>query len=366
MDTLTHAVSGALLGRALASSRIAQRTGLTPGRALVLGALAGAFPDSDFLLRYVSDLAYLRGHRGVTHSIILLPLWAALLASLFSRVVPQGRAGPLRWRGAFAVAAAGILIHIAGDLITQFGTMILAPFSDRRFGWGTTFIIDLALSGVLLAGLIASLVWRRSRIPAVLALAATVMWVGVGAMGRSEAIAAGRAHAAAQGIAVVAVDAAPRPASPFNWTAIVFDGERYHYAHINTRRSVPLVVGEDANFVQRFSAPYLPVQMAEWRSVPRFGPQDVESVARSVWGADDFAFFRWFAMFPVLDHVEAGEDGALCAGFRDLRFETPGRSTLPFRFGLCGGAAGSETGGNPGRWRLYELIEDGRRWLQVR
>lgn len=362
MDTLTHAVSGALLGRALASTPIAQRTGLTPGRALALGALAGAFPDSDFLLRYVSDLAYLRGHRGVTHSIILLPLWAALLASLFTRIVPRGRAVPLHWGGAFAVAAAGILIHIAGDLITQFGTMILAPFSDQRFGWGTTFIIDLVLSGMLLAGLIASLVWRRSRIPAVLALAGTVVWVGVGATGRSEAIAAGRAHAAAQGIPVVAVDAAPRPASPFNWTAIVFDGERYHYAHINTRRSAPLVVGEDANFVQRFSAPYMPVHMAEWKTVPRFGPQDVQAMARSVWAADDFAFFRWFAMFPVLDHVEKAEDGTLCAGFRDLRFETPGRGTLPFRFGLCAGPAD----GIADSGRLYELIEEGRRWLQVR
>ena len=49
------------------------------------------------------------------------------------------------------MVCAAIFVHILGDLITQFGTMILAPFSDQRFGWGTTFIIDLPFTGIILA-----------------------------------------------------------------------------------------------------------------------------------------------------------------------------------------------------------------------
>lgn len=366
MDTLTHALSGAIVGRLLAARRpaasptaaatpSASAASLPVWQTVAAGAAAAAFPDLDFVLGYVSELAYLRGHRGVTHSLVLLPLWGLLLAWLFGRLARRSRP-ETDWRGFYAVACAGILIHIGGDLITQFGTMILAPFSDRRFGWGTTFIIDLVITGLLVAGLAGSALWRRSRIPAATALALVVAWIGVGALGRGEAIAAARTWAAANKVPVVEVDAAPRPASPFNWTAIVFDGEQYHYAHLNTRRSEILAAGPDDNFIRRFSAPYRPVALARWESRPRFGNGDLQGFAREVWSKEDFAFYRWFAMFPVLDHAQRDASGSLCAGFRDLRFEIPGRVDLPFIYGLCG------TPGADG-WRLYKVVAEGRRWV---
>ncbi|NLF55343.1 MAG: metal-dependent hydrolase [Thauera phenolivorans] len=365
MDTLTHALSGALVGRLLAPRRSAAATpAVVPPaawQAVATGAVAATFPDLDFILGYVSELAYLRGHRGVTHSIVLLPIWGLLLAALMSRLFARDRttlAG--HGFGAFyLLACAALAIHIAGDLITQFGTMILAPFSDRRFGLGTTFIIDLPFTGIILAGLAASVLWRHSRVPAAIALVALAGWVGVGAVGRGEAIEAAHAYAAAHGIDAVAVDAAPRPASPFNWTAIVFDGERYHYAHINTRRSEPLVAAPDDSFIRRFSAPYQPVAMARWEVQAQFGEGDAGELARSVWTAEDFAFYRWFAMFPLLDHVDNGSE-RVCAGFRDLRFEMPGRDELPFRYGLCSEARTAGAG-----WRLYERVSGGRRWIDV-
>jgi len=358
VDTLTHALSGALAGRLLvARDARAASSALPPWQAMAAGAIAAAFPDVDFVLGYVSELTYLRAHRGVTHSLLLWPAWGLLLAWLLAALARRGGGAGAHWRAFYPVACAGLLIHIAGDLITQFGTMILAPLSDRRYGLGTTFIIDLVLSGILLAGLAASALWRRSRVPAALALVAVAGWVGVGAIGRGEALAVGRAYAARQGIAAPVVEAAPRPASPFNWTVIVFDGARYHYAHINTRRSAPLVATEADNFIRRFSAPYLPVSMARWEVRPRFGDDGAQALARAVWQARDFAFYRWFAMFPVLDHAEPdGAAGGGCAGFRDLRFEMPGRAALPFRYGLCGGKGA-------GGWRLYEMGATGRHWL---
>jgi inner membrane protein len=368
MDTLTHALSGALVGRLLAGGRATQpagagnrtpASGMTPPvwQMVLAGTLAAAFPDLDFVLGWVSELAYLRGHRGVTHSLVLLPLWGLLIAWLLARFWSRGgRPGP-GWRGFYGVVCAALFVHILGDLITQFGTMVLAPFSDRRFGWGTTFIIDLPFTGILLAGLVASALWRASRVPSALALVLLAGWVGVGALGRSEAIDVARSYAAANGIEAVEIDAAPRPASPFNWTAIVFDGERYHYAHINTRRTVPLVAGEDDHFIRRFSAPYMPVAMAQWLQAERFGNGSGRALAKQVWQAEDFAFFRWFAMFPVLDHVERDASGQVCAAFRDLRFVTPGRGREPFVYGLCG---------RDGGWRLFEREGEGRRWIETR
>jgi inner membrane protein len=357
MDTLTHALSGALVGRLLAPRRAApSASSPTPPvwQAVVAGAVAATFPDLDFVLGYVSELAYLRGHRGLTHSLLLLPLWGLLIAWLMARLWRRGGRPGADWRAFYGVVCAAIFVHILGDLITQFGTMILAPFSDRRFGWGTTFIIDLVFTGIIVAGLAASALWRRSRLPAAVALVLLAGWVGVGALGRGEALGAARAYAAHHGIRAVAVDAVPRPASPFNWTAIVFDGERYHYAHLNTRRRQPLVAGPDDGFLRRFSAPYLPAAMAKWEVRERFGSDGTRALAETVWNAEDFAFYRWFAMFPVLDHAGPGPAGQACASFVDLRFVTPGRAEVPFRYGLCGGERG---------WRLFELELGGLRWV---
>jgi inner membrane protein len=361
MDTLTHALSGALAGRLLARRPSADRVTATPPvwQMVTVGTVAATFPDLDFVLGYVSELAYLRGHRGVTHSFIMMPLWGLLIAwamaALFGALGRTRGTPRFTWKSYYLIACVAIFVHIVGDLITQFGTMILAPLSDQRFGLGTTFIIDLGVSGIILAGLIASAIWRRSRVPAAIASIALVAWVGNSAIARSDAIDAARAWAQREGVEVVAIDAAPRPASPYNWTAIVFDGERYHYAHLNTRRSEALTASADDNFIRRFSAPYQPIHMAQWQAAPRFGNGSAAELAREVWQAEEFEFFRWFAMFPVVDKVKPGNgaDGD-CASFRDLRFETPGRGHMPFRYGLCNGG---------GEWRLFEQTRDGIRWL---
>jgi inner membrane protein len=354
LDTLTHALSGALLGRALTPSRPATSARLQRWfgppvpvwQGVTLGFAAAAFPDSDFVLRFVSDLAYLRGHRGVTHSLVMLPFWALLLGWLAS--LAFGRRDALRRY--VLLAAAAIAIHIAGDWITQFGTMLLAPLSDARFGLGSVFIIDLVFSGIIVAGLLASAAVRRSRVPAMAALALLPCWVGLTVVGRSEALAFAHDYAARQGIQARIIDAAPRPASPFNWSVFVFDGTRYHVAHVNTRRSAPLLVTPDDHFVRRFSAPYQPLSLAHWESYEKFGV-DAPALAREVWEHPQFGFFRWFAMYPLVYRVEtrgAGANAETCVWYRDLRFGFPGRTSVPFRFGMCRAGPGRE-------WALFAL-----------
>ena len=354
MDTLTHALSGALLARVLVREQGSLSAG-APRRAagpfgppvpvwqaVVVGLTAAAFPDSDFVLKWVSDLTYLRGHRGITHSLLMLPLWAALLGAVASLAFRRRDA----WRRYSWLAAASIAIHIAGDWITQFGTMLLAPLSDQRFGLGSVFIIDLVLSGIVVAGLLGSALLPRSRLPAIAALAMLPMWVGVTLVGKHEALQIARDYAKRHDIAVERVDAAPRPASPFNWTAFVFDGREYHVAHVNTRRDEPLVAAADDGFLRRFSAPYAPAHLARWERLAKFGNGTTEAaLAREVWEHPEFGFFRWFAMFPLVYAVERGE--STCVWYRDLRFFFPGRSSEPFRFGMC--RAGD------GGWARYAL-----------
>ena len=343
MDTLTHALSGALLARAVVgrspSPLQARLTGpLLPWQAVVVGTVAAAFPDIDALAQLAGDLAYLRHHRGVTHSLLMAPLWALLLAALmrWGFASTRVRGG---WKWLWPITFGGIVIHIAGDWITQFGTMLLAPFSDARFGLGAVFIIDLVFSGLLLAGLLLAAALPRWRWPAQAGLAAVVMWVGLAWVGKQEAQAVGERHAQAQGIAAQWIETMPRPASPFNWTVTVFDGQRYHVAHVNTRRSAPLVLADDDNFVRRFSAVYQPAAMARWQQVERFGNGSSQAFVQQAWEHEAFAIYRWFAQAPalaeVLEQDAPGGGRERCAIFRDLRFEFPGRGESPFQYGLC-------------------------------
>lgn len=362
MDTLTHALSGALVARLICARPLATEPtpggssgpgrvaaawdrgpgALAPWQAVTVGFVAAAFPDIDALAQLAGDMAYLRHHRGITHSVLAAPLWALAVAWLMSAAFASTRRRAGGWKPLFPVALAAIWLHIAGDWITQFGTMLLQPLSDTRFGLGAVFIIDLMLTGLLVAGLALAALWPRRRWPAALGLAAAMAWVAVAWVGKQEAEAVGEQHARALGVAgqpATRIETMPRPASPFNWTVTVFDGERYHVAHVNTRRAEPLRATPDDNFVRRFSAPYQPVAKARWEQVPMFGGADAPAWVRQAWEHEVLATYRWFAQAPALAVAseERAADGTLerCAVFRDLRFEFPGRAEPPFRYGVC-------------------------------
>jgi inner membrane protein len=109
MDTFTHALSGALLARTSGASDPGPGQ-LPTGVPILVGFLAAAAPDLDCVLNLSDPLVCLNWHRGYTHSLLLLPLWAALLALLF-RWLWHGR---WPWRAFFWMCAASLAIHIAG------------------------------------------------------------------------------------------------------------------------------------------------------------------------------------------------------------------------------------------------------------
>ena len=118
MDTLTHALSGALLARA--TEPRATRPGQLPGATRMwVGFWAAAFPDGDFVLRLIDPLLYLTTHRGITHSVVLLPLWALGLGAAFYYLTRRRYS----WRALVGVCAMAIGAHIVGDVITAFGTI---------------------------------------------------------------------------------------------------------------------------------------------------------------------------------------------------------------------------------------------------
>src|SRR5712691_5022388 len=204
MDTLTHALSGALLARATAPRDAPPRS--LPRR-VAAGFFACAAPDLDFVIGFVGPVEYMMHHRGVTHSLVLLPLWALVLSWLLAKILRE----PRGWRALYGVTALGLGLHIAGDVITSYGTMILAPLSDWRAQIGTTFIIDLWFTGIIVAGLIASAILHRPRWPAVAASAVLVGYVGFQYLQKEKAVEFGEQFARAHGMTNATVAVQPRP-----------------------------------------------------------------------------------------------------------------------------------------------------------
>ncbi|HEY6241844.1 MAG TPA: metal-dependent hydrolase [Burkholderiales bacterium] len=335
MDTLTHALSGALLARATARKDASPHS--LPRR-VAAGFFACAAPDLDFIAGLAGPVAYLANHRGVTHSLVLLPLWALFYSWVLAKILHE----PRGWRALYGVTAIALGLHIAGDVITSFGTMVLAPFSDWRAQIGTTFIIDLWFSGIIVAGLVASAVLRRSSWPAIAASAALAGYVGFQYLQKEKAIAFGDRYAHAQGIDAAIVNVQARPVSPFNWTVFVSDAETHRFAHVNLIREAPRENLAGDGFIAMLDSVYQPLSAARWETRSRYGEGQARVLGHEAWNSPAMAFYRWFADLPAFDGVSTG---STCVWFIDLRFLAPGRETMPFRYGACRDRPGAP-------WRL--------------
>ena len=325
MDTLTHALSGALLARASAPKDAPPRS--LPRR-IAAGFFACAAPDLDFVISYAGPVAYLEHHRGVTHSLVLLPLWALVFSWILAKILRE----PRGWRALYGITALSLAAHIAGDVITGFGTMVLAPLSSWRLALGTTFIIDLWFSGIILAGLLLSISFRKSRLPAVAASVVLAGYVGFQYMQKQKVLDFGEAYVRAQGMRDATVSTHPRPVSPFNWTVFASTENEHHFAHVNLIRREPRPYQPGDGFIAKVDSPYLPLDQAVWVVKTRYGHPPLDSLGKEAWNSPALNFFRWFADLPAFDGVT---EGSTCVWFSDLRFLTPGRDGLPFRYGAC-------------------------------
>jgi len=152
MDPVTHVAAGVLISQVM--------PGPSRGWSTLAGAAFALLPDIDYFMIFADRLAFIRHHRGFTHSLAALFLFALLGAAL-------GRAlgGPRWFRPLLFLGLAVLASHLLLDLATSYGTQILFPFSRQRFTLDWLFIIDPYLTGLLLFGAaaaLASATWGRT------------------------------------------------------------------------------------------------------------------------------------------------------------------------------------------------------------
>jgi membrane-bound metal-dependent hydrolase YbcI (DUF457 family) len=172
MDPITHGITGALVGKGFFSDR--------QGRVATFAATLGAvFPDVDLVAELASrdPMAIVKYHRGITHSFVALPFFAAALAWLTRLVARRRGIATPSWGSLTIIYGVGIASHILLDGTTSFGTRMWTPFSQKRVAWDLMFIIDFVLSAcVLLPQVVAWIYNQEARERSLSSARAKKMW----------------------------------------------------------------------------------------------------------------------------------------------------------------------------------------------
>jgi inner membrane protein len=286
LDNVTHAALGLAISEAGFPSL---------GRAgLALALVASELPDIDIFFGMGNAWSMVTMHRGITHSLLLMPLAAATLAGIWWWF---GAAGA--YRAYLALALVCLLGHISLDVLTSYGTQILEPLSHHRFGLGWVAVLDPAVTLALLAGGIGAW-WMRGSDPAAAArlalagLVVTACYMGTGALQHARAMRVLQRQTASLG-EPLAADATPQLGTIFLWRLLYRNADTFWLARYNSLTG-------DLSGAQAVAA-------------------SVDPALRPLLESPRAKTFRHFAGGLILPHLENGNPGALV--LEDMRFSWP-------------------------------------------
>ena len=163
MDPLTHAVVG--LSLAVLLGEPASIT--SPA---VLGCVAGSMiPDGDILLQLKGDYAYLKNHRGASHSVPALFVYAAAIGGLLSLFF-----GFALFTKLLLFSLVGCFSHIALDITNSYGAQIFWPIYKKKVTLDLLLIYDPMLIFMALAIIIPAL---NKHVPSAYAIGAFIVYL---------------------------------------------------------------------------------------------------------------------------------------------------------------------------------------------
>lgn len=158
MDSASHLLLGfTLAGAALAIPAVAADPTLQ--HALIAASMLGSHaPDLDAVARLKGETAYLRNHRGITHSLPAPLVWAVVIgwpmAWLFGAMDHLGVI--LLW------TFLAVCFHITLDLFNGYGVQCLRPITRRWLHLDSLCLFDPYIFG---SHLLCGLIWLTGLVP---------------------------------------------------------------------------------------------------------------------------------------------------------------------------------------------------------
>jgi membrane-bound metal-dependent hydrolase YbcI (DUF457 family) len=370
MDPLTHLAMGA----AIANVGFRDRLGRS---ALWVGAGIAACADLDLLLpRLLSamgksvEFGLWTLHRGPTHSLLWATLGGALLGFLWfvgRAFWRQRRDRPFcdRWGAASWMILLGTfaaLSHPLLDACTSYGTQLFWQPGElsTRYAWDCIAIVDLFFGGILVWGLLCSMLYRRRSpseirravIAGALTLILAVGYLGLGVVCRQAAM--NEAREVILPNHIERIRAVPSPGSLLLWRVVAKTRPAGTTPHYSGPRNwylcrVYLLAGKDR-----------PVRIT---TIP---VRSLSAVPPSVRASKAFVVFHWFTGGWMTVNTGRDAQGAWldCIDLRfSIRAEDPEplwkiRFRLDDKQALLGWRYVSRHHGANGANRLSQLIYD--------
>jgi inner membrane protein len=316
MEPITHLMTGACLARAGFNRKAAYAT--------VAMTLAAEAPDLDTLWSIDGPIAAFQHHRGWTHTLVGLPVEAAIVVgaiwlvhrwrsrpSEINPTVTRTRAtAPVRWGLLYCFALIALLSHLLLDWTNNYGLRPFFPFNPRWYAGSFVFIFEpvmfllllIALVAPSLFGLISSEIGARraafrGRGWAIFALVAIVALWGWREVEHQKA--ANLAMAGDYGGAeVLRVSVSPYPINPLRWHAVVETPQTYQLTTIDTFNEVAAPIEQGDIFYKP------PTTLATL-------------VAKRSWLGE--VYLDW-SSWPLVTDTGTDPKGLTTVTFHDLRF----------------------------------------------
>ncbi|WP_409303816.1 metal-dependent hydrolase [Peribacillus sp. SCS-155] len=148
MDSVTHTLFGVGIYKAVNKEEMSKKEKY----ALLFTSIAASqIPDIDIISQFWdSSGQYQMWHRGITHSLIMIPVWALLLFLLNFLIFRQKN---MRH---FYISLIAVFIHDTSDVLNAWGTGYLEPFISVRLATGTISIIDFVFWFIFLLAFVIS------------------------------------------------------------------------------------------------------------------------------------------------------------------------------------------------------------------
>ncbi len=309
------------------------RAGLNGATSLATAVLvvSAEIPDLDILFNLGGPVLGFAHHRGLTHTLLGLPLDSALALAVVYGVhrllVAAGRAprAAPRWPLLFVYGMLGALSHLLLDFTNSYGVRPFAPFYNRWYSWDIVHIVEPLILIALIAGLALPALFaliqeevtshrvaRRGRGGAIFALVCLALIWLVRDFQHRRAVAAldSRVY---HGAEPLRVSAFPYPINPFRWHGVV----------------------ETESFLEALPVDSLAPELddldrANNRSITRYKPEETP-VIRAARESDLGRVYLDWAQYPVLEVEprDAGQGGGYVVHFYDLRYLSSDRDTRP-------------------------------------
>lgn len=294
MDSITQMA----LGGVIAEAGFREKLG---GKAVLLGCLGGMLPDLDIVSGVVlaDPWVHLTVHRGLSHSLFLVPFSSGVLAWVFWRWCKK--ASSFWWW--YLLSFLVLFTHPLLDCCTSYGTQIFAPLSDVRVAWNCVSIVDVFYTLPLLLTLMCCPLikkWWPGKNTSWIGLGAlflTTAYLIYGSWNNASALKRTLENAASKEITILRAEVFPQLTTVWVWRTVVKTSNGFLLGRTNT------LLGErvESSFLENDRDPLI-------------------EKARTL---EKIKVYRWFADDLLREKITRHPRGGGVVQFFDMRYGNP-------------------------------------------